>query len=69
MWYVVCYSNGKACTNQDRPRGDLFDSTDESCDKEFYWTTSASGSSGDGYRHINTCFETDGPALAPTSCK
>ena len=69
MWYVVRYSNSKACTNGDRPPTNRYDSSKECCDKEFDETTSGSGASGDGCRHINTCFDTCDPTPTPTSCK
>ena len=49
MWYVVIYSNGKACTTSDRPCGKLYNSANECCDEEFDETTSGSGSGGYGY--------------------
>ena len=67
MWYVVIYSNGKACTHRDRPHGGLYDSVDKCCDEEFNETTSGSGSGGDACRRINICFNTEEPTPTPTS--
>ena len=44
MCYVVIYSNGKACTNGNRPLRNLYDTANERCNKEFDETTSWSGS-------------------------
>ena len=61
-WYVSF--NPCACTNQDNPRGALFNSA-KICYKRTFDT-----SSGDhACRHINGCSDTNEPTLDPTTCE